>query len=895
MDTALQIMEFMATNRFSGRSGRMRLHLRARIAVALLVCSPVGVVRAQTHLVHEVGGVERLVGGVVALGPGYVDAGRLYPLDVGGSFRFAPAEEFAEPAVELNFNYTLMASPRVEGSWVEYAQVRVFAAVSSKSDVAGLFFACAWVDDDQLTHVSFRSIPRIQARESWGYQDVFTIRREQAGGFLWCGVFAGGQPLSMTGPGLRSRSATDLLDAIKTGDTQRRDQALSAGAKWSDLNANDAGWMAENGRLDDLQQWALGRRLWQRQVGPDLLWRAVATGRRAVVEWLLDEGVDPERRNQHGVSVLAAAMNSGQWDMIPLILSKRSGKFRQISDGVDPLVLAALAGRADTVALLEEAGLEWPRGQTNHHLLLWQMVNRNHEEAVRILLEKGTRIDGGLNRIENVLSLLADAAKVGNPAVMAMLLKQAPDWSKAERSRNTGPLYFAVVNDRLEVLKLLIESGANPHAEILSGQSDLVTLALQHGSERIARYLLELGIKPTALVDHASFIWSRTMENRRFEIAELLHELNLTLPVESVHPALVEQAVAEDFQPLLKAAMNGGWSAASDMDYGWNLAGVMKRFGRTIPAELVDEQVAPLGPAIVNATTSPQVLKRVAPRYPRERALSGESGEVLLELLLTPPGKVWMPKVLEETAPEFGFAARRASEHWEFSPLSEGQSEWRRLRLPITFTPSTNSEDFVPLGLVDQAPVPTSIPALTPPGDARADEVGVAYVSLMIDYAGDVVQSHVDQITDERWRESVQEGVKRWKFRPAIENDKAVRTRLDCFVRFPAASIVPAEGLALPAVGIDPNAYSMPVMLRSPIRNFAGELRGRGGIVLLAMEVSTSGRARNVRVLAASAAELGELCVESAPDWKFRAARIDGEKVAQEIVLPIRFGRVRQR
>ncbi len=82
-----------------------------------------------------------------------------------------------------------------------------------------------------------------------------------------------------------------------------------------------------------------------------------------------------------------------------------------------------------------------------------------------------------------------------------------------------------------------------------------------------------------------------------------------------------------------------------------------------------------------------------------------------------------------------------------------------------------------------------------------------------------------------------------------------------------------------------------PVLLERSQPEYTDEARiaNHEGSVLLAVDVDTNGRARNITLLRHLGLGLDERAVEAVGQWRFRPARLRGEKVATQVRLEIAF------
>ncbi len=823
----------------------------------------------------------------IGAGPATVRDGKAFPLELGGVFRFGESGDYELVKGEMSVSYAVHHSPRIEGSWVEFSSVVVRASIQAKEDLTGLYFARAWVEEGELIHVAFRPIPTIPKGQSWIYGDKIKMRREQTDGYLWCGVFRDGKPVVLHPKG-RAKTADVRFAQSLLHDQQTVGGGADTKSVWQKLDEEICERLALNGSLASLQQWAAEQRSWQRHPGPNLLWRAVLAGRRDVVAWLLEEGVDPESKGRERVLVLNLALNLRAWEIADLLLSHRKGKWSR-DEGANPLILAAMGGSREMVQKLQEAGVEWPRRELAFLQPLIRAVGARNAEAVKLLLEHGARVQGGDIAAGSTYLLLRVAAAQGDAEIMRALLARGIDWDVLAK-QNYFPIYQAIVSDQVEMLDLLVEAGSDPHTMSPDGRWDFVAVALEKGSHQVAARLLELGVKPVTIAANAAVLWAQALDRRDEETAAMLLEHEVGLPRGEVYEQiLLDQALAEQFSPALQAAVLGGWTGDDEMGAGWNVAGLAARYAVDEPVELVSAETIEAGPEVVSPPEPPRMLTRVAPQYPKELWLQGMDGSATLELLVAPNGDTRFVRVLEASREEFGREARRAVEQWVFQPMPEGKVGWRRFTAPFEFNPVMDEIAFVPANEVDQLPVPLKLVAVERPDDPDAEEQGVAMARVLINETGQVMQVRVHPITDVRWTAAVEKAVKQFVFQPALNEEYPVITMLDMFVRYPAAQIVPEEGLPYDQAVARARGDRPALVVRRKLPDYPKELEQGYGIVLLKANVQRNGRPTEIEVIASSDERLNVACEKAMRAWKFRAATAAGEKIEQSIVVPIVF------
>jgi len=269
--------------------------------------------------------------------------------------------------------------------------------------------------------------------------------------------------------GAVSSAAADLplIDAVRNGDAQTVTRLLDDGS-------------AVDTRLGD---------------GSTALHWAVHLRHTDIVDVLLRAGASVTETNRHGVPVAWLAAENGDGAILERLLNAGVDANIAMPGGETLLMTAARTGDPDTVRLLLARGAdpdarEESRGQT---ALMWAAA-RNNVSVVRILAEMGAEIE----------------ARTDNPsATPGRTFASTPP---------TGftPLLFAVRAGHLEVANILLDAGADVNDAVSDGQSALV-VAATNANWQMAAYLLDRGADP----NHAGGGWNalhQTVRTRRMNI-----------------------------------------------------------------------------------------------------------------------------------------------------------------------------------------------------------------------------------------------------------------------------------------------------------------------------------------------------------------------------------------
>lgn len=193
------------------------------------------------------------------------------------------------------------------------------------------------------------------------------------------------------------------------------------------------------------------------------LFESARTGDLARLTSLLDRHPDRIgiRTEPYGQTMLHLAAIAGHLHIVELLIARGADvNARDVGDNTYPMHWAAAAGHLDVVRRLADAGGD-VTGQDDDHALevigwasAWEGCDDDaHREVVELLLSRGARHHIfsaiAMNLAEEVRRIVA-----ADPSALSRTLSRNEDFQR--------PLHFAVRMDKPEMVKLLVELGADP-------------------------------------------------------------------------------------------------------------------------------------------------------------------------------------------------------------------------------------------------------------------------------------------------------------------------------------------------------------------------------------------------------------------------------------------------
>jgi ankyrin repeat protein len=366
---------------------------------------------------------------------------------------------------------------------------------------------------------------------------------------------AGADPNSVTIYG-----ESPLGTALYFSDFETLRMLLDAGADRAIVGWNSFMQAITFGTLDEmqaeLQRGADPNQEWRRSMTPWLLCLLVGDVTKA--EKLLENGAEIHS------SDLFTAVGKDNPEMVRWLLGH--GADANVRDSYQHSVLSEAASRRanSCVKLLIEAGADI---QAEDHVRSQPISHASTSEIVRMLVEAGADINfisgGGY-------TLLKYAAEKLRVEIVRTLLDMGADTDAETKNYSTTPLYVAVQQDDLEIVRLLLEAGANPNAQnvdlwfpLASAQSiEMVQLLLDYGADihltdeggidalqdqddpEVAAYLIEAGAQVNPGKGQAKAPLREAAEAGNLEMMRLL----------LLRGANVDQAMSWSETALMRAA-----------------------------------------------------------------------------------------------------------------------------------------------------------------------------------------------------------------------------------------------------------------------------------------------------------------------------------------------------
>ena len=195
-----------------------------------------------------------------------------------------------------------------------------------------------------------------------------------------------------------------------------------------------------------------------------LMHAALYTGEQSV-RLLLDAGADPNVADRNGMTPLMYAAGGGL-AKVRLLLDNGAKVNAQSKLGRNALLIAAaFAGNSDVVRALLDAGADVSYADRRGWTALTLAARTGDRKLVQTLLDAGGDVQGGDPNGLSPGTSLTQAAWAGDLRTAALLLARG---AKSNKKSIDSSLIYAATHGNRELVELLLQAGADPHANVVT-------------------------------------------------------------------------------------------------------------------------------------------------------------------------------------------------------------------------------------------------------------------------------------------------------------------------------------------------------------------------------------------------------------------------------------------
>jgi ankyrin repeat protein len=289
-----------------------------------------------------------------------------------------------------------------------------------------------------------------------------------------------------------------------------------------------------------------------------LLWAAYH-GDVALTRALIAAGAKPNVANKYGITPLLQASRTGADQIVQALLRAGADPALAHPEGETALMAAAFAGSLNTVRLLLEANADVNAVDSyQKQTALMRAAAEGHVDVIQALLDakadpnKKAHVTGLEERkhadhATGGFTALMFAARNGHEAAIRALIKGGAD-PKLTNGDGATATAIAIVNDRFDLAKTLVELGADPNDGSLYFAVDMhdatSDMRARDGSRLRANHDNALGA-----LDLVKFLLDRGADPNKPFIGQL-HSYTLCCGEEVNSSAFYRAAVAADVEAL---------------------------------------------------------------------------------------------------------------------------------------------------------------------------------------------------------------------------------------------------------------------------------------------------------------------------------------------------------
>lgn len=208
-----------------------------------------------------------------------------------------------------------------------------------------------------------------------------------------------------------------------------------------------------------------------------LLWAAYNADVE-MVRTLLTAGAKVDQANNYGITPLLQAARTGDTPVMEALLNGGANPKQTHPDGESPLMAAARTGRVDAIRLLLARGVDvnYTDSSQQETAIMWAAAE-GHNDAVSALLEAGAKPNFKAKLTEITTRSHGDhptggftalmwAVRNGHEEVVRTLVKGGAELN-ATNGDNLTAMNIAIINDRLDMAKTLLDLGADANDNAL--------------------------------------------------------------------------------------------------------------------------------------------------------------------------------------------------------------------------------------------------------------------------------------------------------------------------------------------------------------------------------------------------------------------------------------------
>lgn len=297
--------------------------------------------------------------------------------------------------------------------------------------------------------------------------------------------------------------------------------------------------------------------------GSTPLFMAAFHGHEPIVRILLKNGANFKTVGENGRSVLHSAGLAGSDECIETLL-KAGAEIKATNDGMTPLIGAVQYGHVSTVKLLIEAGNKVDSADDSgltalHYAAAFAQRHFETSEA------KPEKQDDPNKRTNADLELSAMAQKgrdwetfeADQIESVTLLLSNGAKVNQIDSTFEFTPLMFAALQERVELMKVLLDFGAVKSHFNIEGTA-AIHVAIDQGNTGVIRLLLERGDDPDRRTKSDMTPLTIAGSSQNIEIMQLLLDRGADINAKIQGSPGLHKAIEEGLSTTVKWAIEHG-------------------------------------------------------------------------------------------------------------------------------------------------------------------------------------------------------------------------------------------------------------------------------------------------------------------------------------------------
>jgi ankyrin repeat protein len=283
-----------------------------------------------------------------------------------------------------------------------------------------------------------------------------------------------------------------LISAARKGDSKRVRALLNAGAKVDATDAESAevpsglSFAYREGGLKNFEEsdWNLGRTA--------LMW-ATRNGHVEIVRLLVESGSDVNAKDKVGLTPLMLAVINGHVELVRILIGAKANMRAKDRNGATPLIFAVETQNSRIVQELLAAGADVNSKSKDGRTPLVIAASNGNAELVEELLKAGADPNAHAKDGPTALGSAMEAKELEKRLrVVRRLLQAGAELNSREDESGSTPLMEALRYGRVELVRVLLDAGADIHRQKDNGVTPLM-MASQTGDIEAVQLLLEAG------------------------------------------------------------------------------------------------------------------------------------------------------------------------------------------------------------------------------------------------------------------------------------------------------------------------------------------------------------------------------------------------------------------